>query len=101
MNTNAAYNQAETKGLGVLKRFWRIEDQEHANVIPDNVVLLQSIQSARQDWLNAASNFEQAENDELIDYYIYRMKACQIRYNYLIKQAKAIGLRGVLDPFNL
>ncbi len=29
----------------------------------------------------------------MIDYYIYNMKACQIRYNYLLKRAKELGLR--------
>ncbi|NLO39731.1 MAG: DUF2508 family protein, partial [Ruminiclostridium sp.] len=25
--------------------------------------------------------------------YIYKMKACQVRYNYLLKKAKEIGLK--------
>jgi hypothetical protein len=28
------------------------------------------------------------------------MKACQIRYNYLLKQAKAMGIRGDLEPLS-
>jgi hypothetical protein len=100
MNTNAVYSQNEAKGLGILKKFWRIEEGQYENVVPENVILLKTIQSARQDWLNAVANFEQAENDELIDYYIYRMKACQIRYNYLLKQAKAMGIRGDIEPLS-
>ena len=56
-------------------------------------VCLRAIQQARQEWLNSVSNFEQAENEDMVDYYIYKMKACQVRYNYLLKKAKEMGLR--------
>ncbi|MBP7175649.1 MAG: YaaL family protein [Thermoclostridium sp.] len=59
----------------------------------DKTALLKNIKLARQDWLSALSNFDQAQDPELIDYYIYKMKACQVRYNYLLKKAKEIGLK--------
>ncbi|WP_252891649.1 YaaL family protein [Thermoclostridium stercorarium] len=71
-------------------------DEEFQTPIPENLLLLKSIQQARQEWIEAVQNFDQADNNELIDYFIYRMKACQIRYNYLLKVAKEMGLRGEL-----
>ena len=40
---------------------------------------------------NANKNFEFADSD-LIDYYIYEIKANQAKLNYLIKIAKAKGM---------
>ena len=36
----------------------------------------------------ALSNFEQAVDPTLIDCYIYEVNAAQLRYQYLLKQAK-------------
>lgn len=96
MNTNAVYNYPESKGSGFLKKFWRSDEDVYENPGSDSLQLLKSIQQARQEWLEAVANFDQADNDELIDYYIYRMKACQIRYNYLLKKAKEMGVRSEL-----
>lgn len=96
MNGNAAYRQTDDKGAGFLKRLflWRNHfPEETGGIVSESSSLLESIQQARQEWLNAVSNFDQAENEDLVDYYIYKMKACQVRYNYLIKKAKEMGLR--------
>ena len=91
MNGNLSYNYSEEKGSNFLKKFLRSLEEEYENTVPDSLLLLKSIQQARQEWMDAVANFDQADNDELIDYYIYRMKACQIRYNYLLKKAKEMG----------
>ncbi|NLM09681.1 MAG: YaaL family protein [Clostridiaceae bacterium] len=96
MNGNLSYNYSEEKGSNFLKKFLRSLEEEYENTVPDSLLLLKSIQQARQEWMDAVANFDQADNDELIDYYIYRMKACQIRYNYLLKKAKEMGIRGEL-----
>ncbi|MDP4182853.1 MAG: YaaL family protein [Bacillota bacterium] len=56
--------------------------------------LIESIRNARRDWLCATSNFNYAFDNETVDYYTYMMKACQIRYEYLIKRAKENGIKG-------
>lgn len=53
--------------------------------------LIKSIIRTREDLQNANANFEFAE-DELIDYYLYQIKATQSKYNYLLKKAKKLGL---------
>lgn len=50
--------------------------------------LTESIRDAYKEWQNALSNFETAEGKEMVDYFAYRIKASQIRYDYLIRKAK-------------
>lgn len=96
MNGNPAYHPMDMKGYGLLKRLFQLKEIYHEMELrdpeKDRAALLKNITQARQDWLSAVSNFEQAEDSDLIDYYIYKMKACQVRYNYLLKKAKEIGL---------
>ena len=56
-----------------------------------NKELIISIINTREDLENANRNFEFAEG-ELIDYYLYQIKAVQSKYNYLLKKAKQTGL---------
>lgn len=58
--------------------------------------LLNYIVDARKEWLEASMNFEHAYEEELVDYYTYKMKACEARYTYFIKIAKEKGLRGAI-----
>lgn len=55
--------------------------------------LLESISIAKKDWACANINFEYAYDEQEIDYYAYKIKACEIRYEYLIKKAKEKGIR--------
>lgn len=56
-----------------------------------NEDLIRSIINTREDLINANKNFEFAEG-ELIDYYLYQIKATQSKYNYLLRKAKNSGL---------
>ena len=56
-----------------------------------NADLIKSIIKTREDLSNANKNFEFAEG-ELIDYYLYQIKATQSKYNYLLKKAKQSGV---------
>lgn len=63
--------------------------------------LIRSIIKTREDLENANRNFEFAEG-ELIDYYLYQIKATQSKYNYLLKKAKKDGLFvSMLDELEL
>lgn len=61
--------------------------------------LLKTLMDARNEWLDAVSCFENAYEEMLIDYYTYKMKACEARYTYFIKLAKEKGLTGI--PVNM
>lgn len=55
--------------------------------------ILRSIINTKAALTNANKNFEFANTNELIDYYIYKIKSMQIKLDNLIKIAKAKGIR--------
>lgn len=59
-----------------------------------NVELIKSIIKTKNDLENSNKNYEYAEG-ELIDYYLYQIKANQSKLNYLLKKAKKYGI--ILD----
>lgn len=52
-----------------------------------NQDLITCIIKTREDLITANNNYEFADGD-LIDYYLYQIKATQAKYNYLLKKAK-------------
>lgn len=56
-----------------------------------NTILVQSIIKTNNELQNARNNYNFAEG-ELIDYYLYQIKANQSKLNYLIKKSKATGI---------
>lgn len=59
-----------------------------------NTELIKSIIKTKKDLENANKNYEYADG-ELIDYYLYQIKANQSKLNYLLKKAKKNGI--ILD----
>ncbi len=59
--------------------------------------LITSIIKTKREVEDAMHNFEFADG-ELIDYYLYFIKANQAKLNYLLKKAKKQGI--ALDMFN-
>ena len=55
------------------------------------IELIKNIIHTRRELKNVDKNFEYAQ-DDLVDYYIYEMKANQAKLNYLIKVAKMKGI---------
>lgn len=54
--------------------------------------ILRNIINTRAALTNANKNFEFANTNELIDYYIYKIKATQTKLDGLIKLAKVRGI---------
>jgi hypothetical protein len=54
--------------------------------------LLRVTLDARDEWIQVSTNFEYVHEEMLIDYYTYRLKACEARYAYFIKLVKEKGL---------
>lgn len=54
--------------------------------------LIRSIVRAKKDLETARRNFEYAKSVDLVDYYIYQIKANQAKIDYLIKLAKTKGI---------
>ena len=55
------------------------------------IELIKNIIKTRRELKNVDRNFEYAQ-DDLVDYYIYEMKANHAKLNYLIKMAKMKGI---------
>ena len=66
----------------------KIEDKSKEEM---NNILIQSIINTSNNIEIARKNYEFAE-DDLIDYYLYSIKANQSKLNYLIKTSKKNGL---------
>ena len=58
----------------------------------NNRELIESIKTAKKDWMIAKNNYKIANSEENVDYYAYRIKACEVRYNALLKIAKEKGI---------
>ncbi len=58
----------------------------------ENQEILRNIINTRANLTNANRNFEFANTNELIDYYIYKIKSIQSQLDSLIKLAKAKGI---------
>ena len=61
------------------------------------IELVRSIIKTREELKRNSNNFEFAEFD-LVDYYVYQIKANQAKLNYLLKLAKAKGI--AIDSIN-
>ena len=66
-------------------------------VTEDDDMLIEDIISAKNEWLNADSNFQYVCESEIIDYYTYILKAAQIKYEYFLKKAKERKLKAGIE----
>ncbi len=66
-------------------------EMENLDERDKEIELIKNIIHTRKALKNVDKNFEYAQ-DELVDYYIYEMKANQAKLNYLIKIAKMKGI---------
>mgnify|MGYP000894973598 CR=1 FL=1 len=55
--------------------------------------IVEEIKNARNEWINANMNFEYADSQEMVDYYTYRIKASEVRYEYFLRKAKEKGIK--------
>ena len=72
-------------------------DDRKGNEMNKEIELIKNILKTREELKNNNKNFEFAELD-LVDYYIYQIKANQAKLNYLFKLAKAKGI--TIDSIN-
>ncbi len=68
------------------------EKIEEKSELQKEIELIKSIIKTRRELKIANRNFEYAETD-LVDYYIYQIKANQAKLDYLIKLAKNKGIQ--------
>lgn len=85
-----------------LKKFSRIFGRFLANnlrspemVTSEETEILDIVRHAKNEWLDASRSFEQVHDEELVDYFTYKMKACELRYAYFLKKAKEMGIKSI------
>lgn len=64
---------------------------EEKTIEESNIELIKSIIKTKMDLDGANKNYEFAEG-ELVDYYLYQIKANQSKLNYLLRKAKKNGI---------
>jgi len=60
---------------------------------PEDRELIRGALEARDEWIEISTGFEHAHEEKLVDYYIYRLKACEAKFAYYIKRIKERGLK--------
>ncbi len=105
------YNVQECQPLKIEKKglFGRMHNSTatEKNIIPEKAItnttkareILECVKASKNQLEIATMNFEYADSEELVDYYTYVIKACQVRYGYYLKQAKDMGL--TVDTLNV
>ncbi|HHU91267.1 MAG TPA: DUF2508 family protein [Clostridiaceae bacterium] len=81
----------KTESFSFFKRLSGAKIREAAELAKKEALmreLTENIHDAYIEWKNAMANFETAEGKEMVDYYAYKIKASEIRYDYLIRKAK-------------
>ena len=74
-----------------------MQEEWKSEELNKEIELIKNIIKTREELKNNNRNFEYA-NIDLVDYYIYQIKANQAKLNYLFKLAKAKGI--TIDSIN-
>lgn len=66
--------------------------KHHNRLIREEHQIIEAVLEAKDEWVAASVDFNYADDDLLVDYHVYRLKACEARYAYFLKLAKEKGL---------
>lgn len=87
----AAIALPQKEKRNILKSLFYKEKDSMA-ITEEDRALLVSLQSVKKDLDAVYINFEYATDTDLIDSYIYEVKALQLKYEYIIKEIKQRGI---------
>jgi hypothetical protein len=57
--------------------------------------LMEAVKNAKIEYIEAIKGFEEVTDQLLVDYYIYKIQACQSRYQFYLQKVKEHGLKGL------
>jgi len=79
------------KSKGVLRRMFS-KASAQTELTEEEQEILDSVRNAKDEWIDTSTNFEYVHEEMLVDYFTYKLKACESRYSYFVKLAKEKGL---------
>lgn len=74
------------------KKLWLSKLPQNTALTAEEQELIKTALEARDEWIETSRNFDYVHEEMLVDYYTYRMKASEVRYDYFIKLVKEKGL---------
>lgn len=87
----------QNRNTGAGLKLFSMKKRTDTGKLTEEAELIKAITDARSEWLDSVANFEHVYEENLIDYYTYKMKACEARYAYFIKKAREMGLKAHLQ----
>jgi hypothetical protein len=79
-------------GIGSIRRSLFSKTAPSALLSDEDLELLRVTLEARDEWIDTNINFDYVHEEMLVDYYTYKLKACEARYTYFLKLVKEKGL---------
>lgn len=73
-----------------LERVKRCKLEREADVNKYYFELIDSINVTTAEYITAQNGFSETSNQDLVDFYIYKMKAAEAKYRYLMKEYQRI-----------
>lgn len=95
VNVKNSKNKYLKKFTSIFGRFLANNLRSPALVTSEETEILDIVKHAKNEWLDASRSFEQVHDEELVDYFTYKMKACELRYAYFLKKAKEMGIKSI------
>lgn len=97
---NSIFEKLCKKGFVVLSKLFKknkmqedLINTERNKEFSEEEILIQSLKDAKNEWLNADRNFQYVSEDEFVEYYTYKLKAAQIKYEFFLRKVKEKGIR--------
>ena len=82
--------------ISALGNLYNKVSQPKTQELDEDTELAQCAIKACEEWQSAENFFHSVSDPDLIDHAIYKLEASKARYVYLLKQAKAEGIK--IDP---
>ena len=94
MDTELKYKPADTNTSPKkkAKSSFIVRAKPHNGLTAEEQQIIEAALAAKDEWVEAGIDFNYADDELLLDYHIYRLKACESRYTYFLKLAKEKGL---------
>ncbi len=72
----------------IISFFAAEEKEEPFEFKSESELLMEGLKKAKQDWEQATKELDYVFDNEAVDYCTYKIKACEIKYEYLLKKVK-------------